>query len=313
MKKVLVLFGKSDWQHSEPFQKKPQYRFCYEFFYSLAAEQGIEIYRASYQWYDAEKNVFLHAWKFENGVWGRTGEVMPDLIFDKCKHTQKTYEFKVMLQERFPIINEPEFTKLLNDKIDTSLLFPDFSKKCFLLSTGEDVQRALSEIQTERVVIKPQSGSGGDGVCIIPKNQVTQEFVGKNMFAQEFIDGSKGIAGITDGLHDLRLVFVNDVLVYSYIRIPAQGSLLANLAQGGSMHIVQPAHLPQSLEPLIARVKEELARFPQKIFTVDLMFDEKQKPWIVEFNTMPGMYFAPGQEKTMRTLYQALIDLFKTY
>jgi D-alanine-D-alanine ligase-like ATP-grasp enzyme len=41
------------------------------------------------------------------------------------------------------------------------------------------------------------------------------------------------------------------------------------------------------------------------------MFDEKRKPWIVELNSMPGMYFEPGQEKTRKYFYKELLKVFK--
>ena len=43
------------------------------------------------------------------------------------------------------------------------------------------------------------------------------------------------------------------------------------------------------------------------------MFDEKQFPWIVELNTMPGLYFSPDQTQWMKKIYLKLIKLFKDF
>ena len=58
MKKVLILYGRSDWRKSKPFKNK-QYQYSYEYFYDLCKRNKIQMYRASYEWYDYEKNVFI--------------------------------------------------------------------------------------------------------------------------------------------------------------------------------------------------------------------------------------------------------------
>ena len=41
------------------------------------------------------------------------------------------------------------------------------------------------------------------------------------------------------------------------------------------------------------------------------MFDEKKRPWIVEFNSMPGLYFTPEEKSSMLKMYQELLKVFK--
>jgi glutathione synthase/RimK-type ligase-like ATP-grasp enzyme len=127
---------------------------------------------------------------------------------------------------------------------------------------------------------------------------------------QEFIDSSLGIPGICSSTHDLRLVFVDEVLIYAYIREPMEGSLLANLAQGGSLAIVPIEDLPRSLDLLLAYIHTTLDSFTGRIFAVDFMFDEYGQPWIVEFNSMPGLYFTEEEKPHMMKLYKALIEVF---
>ncbi|MFA6386836.1 MAG: hypothetical protein WCW04_03670, partial [Candidatus Paceibacterota bacterium] len=80
MKKVLILLGKNDWNVKEPFKDK-QYQDSYELFYSLCRENGIEMSRASYEWYDYEKNIFKNAWTFsEFDGWKKVHDIKPDLI-----------------------------------------------------------------------------------------------------------------------------------------------------------------------------------------------------------------------------------------
>jgi glutathione synthase/RimK-type ligase-like ATP-grasp enzyme len=128
---------------------------------------------------------------------------------------------------------------------------------------------------------------------------------------QEFIDSSLGVPGISSGLHDLRLVFVNNKLIYSYIRKPQKGSFLANLSQGGSLVIIPSKKLPQSLFPIVKYVQQTFATFNPKIYSIDFMFDKKKRPWIVELNSMPGLFFTPAEKKFMFAMYKELLRIFK--
>ena len=63
MKKVLILFGKRSWNTESLFNNK-QYQDSYEVFYSLCKKNDIEMYGASYDWYNYENNIFKYAWTF---------------------------------------------------------------------------------------------------------------------------------------------------------------------------------------------------------------------------------------------------------
>ena len=314
MKKVLIILGKKKWNGPVFSQEETKtYQHCYEYLYQWAEEEDVLMFRASVDWYDKKRNIFKYAWTFKNNKWERAYNIKPDLIYDKTKLTPENHYFKQELKNHFPIINNTDFTLLLDNKFFTSLLFPKFSKKHYLINSFDDLKSVAKKIKGSRIVLKKNSGSGGKDVIITEKNKINKlkrvDF--KDFSVQEFIDSSKGIKGITDSYHDLRLVFINDELIYSYIRTPKKGSLLANLSQGGSMRIVKPKDLPKSTKALIKNVKEVLDSYNPKIYTIDIMFDEKQSPWIVELNTMPGLYFSPDQALWMKKMYLKLIKLFK--
>jgi glutathione synthase/RimK-type ligase-like ATP-grasp enzyme len=317
MKKVLILFGKNNWRKSKPF-KNEKYMYSYEYFYELCRKNGIQIYRASYQWYDYRKHIFKHAWIFEkkNGGWMKTDKIKPDLVFDKTKTRPEVEYKKSLIGESYKIFNNPIFTALIDNKLYTGHLFPEWTKGNQLIQNDRDLQAALSKVKGEKAVVKPLDLSGGENVIIGKKKEILSEVKKrrtelKNYIVQEFINSSRGIPGITKGVHDLRLVFINNRLIYSYYRKPAEGSLLANLAQGGTMAIVPLHKLPKNLKPIIKRAADIFSVYGSNIYTVDVMFDEKRKPWIVELNSMPGMYFEPGQEKTRKYFYKELLKVFK--
>jgi glutathione synthase/RimK-type ligase-like ATP-grasp enzyme len=149
-------------------------------------------------------------------------------------------------------------------------------------------------------------------VQIIGKKEISSlNKLEEKTIAQDFIDSSRGICGIVNGTHDLRLVFINEELIYCYIRQPQNGSLLANISQGGQMTIVEPREVPKNILLLAKDVQKVFRQYPIKIYTIDLILDKKQRPWIVELNTMPGMYFCDDQKKWMDKFYLELIKTFK--
>lgn len=312
MKKVMILFGKSNWEKAKPFANA-EYQYSYEYFYDLCKLSGIQMYRASYQWYDYENHIFKYAWIYEGsgGNWKKVENIQPDLVYDKTKSRAEVYYKKELIKEHYPFINDLNFTKLIDDKFVTSLIFPEWSKKCWLIKSTDDLKKILPEIKTSKIVVKPLSESGGKGVHIVEKSESEElELAGENI-VQEFIDSSRGVPDVSDKMHDLRLVFVGDKLIYSYIREPKEGSFLANLAQGGKLIIVPTENLPKTLDPIISRVNEMFNSFPNRIFAIDFMFDENKKPWIVELNSMPGLFFTPEEKPYMLKMYQELLDVFK--
>ena len=313
MKKVMILFGKSNWQKAKPFANK-DYQYSYEYFYDLCQKNNIQMYRASYQWYDYKKHLFKYAWIFEGkgGQWKKVTDIKPDLIYDKTKARREVYYKKELIREHYSFLNDLEFTELIDDKLTTSLLFPQWSKKSWLIKNQTDLKHFLPQIKTPLTVLKPLADSGGKDIQILKKSEILAKAqLGRPYLLQDFIDSSKGVPRVSSHMHDLRLVFINNKCIYSYIREPNQGSYLANLAQGGKLIIVPRNRLPQSLNPIIKNINETFKTFSPRIFAVDFMFDEKERPWIVELNSMPGLYFTPEEKPYMLKMYQELLNIFK--
>ena len=318
MKKVMILFGKSRWDKSKPFSNE-KYMYSYEYFYDICKKNGVQVYRASYQWYDYRKKIFKYAWVFENKNknWKRVYNIKPDLIFDKTKSNPESFLKSSLIRKDYPFFNSMEFTKIIDNKLATSLLFSEWSKKNIIVNDFNHLLVVLKKISADKkLVLKPINLSGGENVFIGTKSSIVKkiretEVKISDWILQDFIDSSKGIPGIMKGIHDLRLVVIDDKIIYSYFRKPAQGNLLANLAQGGSMEIVPIKKLPKEVFPIIEKAKNIFSKFEHKIYAVDVMFDKNNNPWIVELNSMPGMYFTKGQEKTRKHFYQYLLGVFK--
>ncbi len=314
MKKILILFGKASLNKERPFTNK-EYQLCYEYFYSLCEKENIQMYRASYEWYDFKKNVFKYAWTYKSkkNIWKVEKNIKPDLIYDKTSAKAEVYYKKELIIRHYSIINNINFTRILDDKLITSMIFEKWSKKSWIVNNHKKLEKILPKIKSRKFVLKPISESGGKNIYIVDKKNVDKIKIDREYIIQDFINSSSGVPGIKTSfsMHDLRLVFVNEKLIYSYLREPAEDSYLANLSQGGSLTIVPKEKLPASLKPIIRYVKEVFETFSPRIFSIDLMFDEKSRPWIVELNSMPGLFFTPEEKPYILGLYRELIEVFK--
>lgn len=311
MKKVLILFGKSDWKDSSLFSNKA-FQASYECLYSLAKQNGIQMYRASYQWYDYEKHIFEYAWTYEDeGGWKSARGIKPDLIYDKTKAGTETYYKKELIAKHYRFVNSLRFTQMLDDKLITSMIFHRWSKKSWIVNNPEKLRKILPKIKSRKLVVKPISESGGKNVQIIQKNEAINKVTFSNDYIiQEFIDSSSGVPGVSENMHDLRLIFVNNKISYAYIREPKEGNYLANLSQGGSLSVIPTDNIPYSLQPIIRCANRVFETFNPRIYSIDFMFDENKRPWIVELNSMPGLYFTSEEKPYMLGLYQELIEVF---
>lgn len=311
-KTVLILYTSHDAGPGVPFSDL-KYQRCYEALYSLGETLELHLCRAPLSWYDAEQDLFRDSWEFVGGKWQLSGPIKPDLIYDKTGGRSADDTTRALIISRYRFMDDPAFTLFANNKYETSRALPQHFKAYHKFSNTEEFSGFLKTFTGERLVIKPVVGSGGQGVHIVSKEEAAGLSLTFPVIVQEFIDSSHGIPGITDTYHDLRLVFIGDELVYAYVRTPKAGSFLANIAQGGSMKIVSGDELPKTLAPIIDDTRKLFARFPQKTYTIDVMFDETGRPWIIEFNTMPGMFFPPEEDATMRRVYTRLLRELRNF
>lgn len=106
-------------------------------------------------------------------------------------------------------------------------------------------------------------------------------------------------------------MFIEDEFIYAYARIPAKGSDLANISQGGTILPMQRDNIPTSLRPMINDIRDIFDIFRYKVYAVDIMFDENGQPWIIELNNKPGLFFSDKQKNEQDKMFSRLVTLFQ--
>jgi glutathione synthase/RimK-type ligase-like ATP-grasp enzyme len=209
------------------------------------------------------------------------------------------------------LINNPLLDEFCWDKRIIAEIFPEYTPKTFLVNTKKGLKLVLPEIRSKKVVIKPRYGTLGKGVIITSKENLP-ETIEKNTIVQEFVDTSDGIKGVTEGMHDMRLVMINGKIDHAHVRIPKKGSLTANIALGGKKVFIANRQIPIKAKKIAKKVDKLFKGFYPRVFSVDFLFDTKGKPYIVECNSQPMIDKYAFGKYAMLTFYDRFIESVKS-
>ena len=315
LKTITIISDDDDWNSELPFKKYKEYRSHYEFFYELAEKQGIRFVRAHINWYKSN-GIFEKAWSYDvkSKKWIKLDNVKADFVFDKAPALKKFKDLKYKINKEIGMMNNPEMDYKVNNKKSILKIFPNILPKTFIIKSNVDLKEKLQKINTEKAVLKPAVGSGGDKILIQDKSELINNNIkfDEDYILQEFIDTSKGIKGLVDCVHDLRVVLFNEKIAYSYIRIPKKGCLLCNIHQGGTMIGIRNDQIPEQVKKLLKIINKKLEKYVPRNYAADFFFDENQKAYLIEINTKPGLLFSSelGQELQIRS-YNLLIKILK--
>jgi len=259
----------------------PEYQQSYRLFSEIFARKGGRMYVVRGLKNYAGENSFLSGWFFDGKEWVRTDESFAaDIIFNRG--------FDFPSEQALRVVNSPEMERRCK-KHGTAELFPDDCPVTVRVDEASRLQDAIARMKTDLVVFKPLDSYGGYGVSIVKKSEADIQAPATPYLLQEFIDTSKGIPGLCDGRHDLRITFFVDSLPDCYLRHPAAGEPLSNLAQGGSIRQVALKDIPQGARALAFKVDAKMADQPDRIYCVDMGLHDGKEWKIIELNAPPGM------------------------
>lgn len=282
MYKIGVFFtkiGKLDY----PLNKSTYYT-CYNELSEAINSKGGSFYIVRGKEQYRGDGTFSNSWQFDGLELRETGQVKLDVIFDKGNGSD------LIINDGTPVLNSKKVNEICVDKWLTYKLLESDCPKTFLVNSSDQFQKALKLIDSSTVVIKPVDGECGIGVVIGSKiNALSQIHVNAfPMLVQEFIDSSSGIPNIVSGIHDLRVVILDGMLQYAFVRSPQSGGLKANVALGGTLKQVDLVEIPKLLLELVERVDNKMAMFGSRMYSIDMAMT-KTKPLIIELNSRFGL------------------------
>jgi len=307
-KKIGICFSK-ELQGTSPLAHIVTKLTVYMRLLELMAKEGWEVYVLTRKTY-RDNGVFEGGWRFKNGKFFLSSGVLKiDLVYDRTGGVVFPVE-----NDTLNVVNERDFKLLACDKLATYKAIGEYMPQTFWIENPMELPGILSNVTSDLVVLKPINGLKGIGIFIGPKNEALKfKFDGKynRYIAQEYIDTSNGVSGITPGMHDLRIVIVNNKPVWCHVRVPAKGSLLANAAQGGSLTEVDYEKIPETIKEVVNKVSNIFSsKYDNPIYSLDFGIGKNGKPYIFEINDQMG--FPKWEMKKRDKFLNELVLNFRT-
>ncbi|MDP3994545.1 MAG: hypothetical protein Q8P91_01795 [bacterium] len=252
--------------------------------------------------------VFNGAWLFSEGKFKKINKpVKIDLVYDRSGGISFPPGDDTFLK----VVDIRDFKILCWDKLKTYKEIRRYMPKSVWVGRFDNYKKILQQINTAKIVLKPYNGLKGMGIYIGPKENIAGFIPNpkKKYIAQEFVDTSGGIAGITPGRHDLRVVIVNGKVVWCHVRVPPRNSLLANAAMGGNLTEVDYEKVPLSIKNIVKAISSDFyKRFDNPVYSLDFGM-QNDKPFIFEINDTIGF---PKWEMDKRDIFlKGLVVNFK--
>jgi len=186
------------------------------------------------------------------------------------------------------LLNDAEMNDICTDKFKTYGLFSDLSPRTVVVHDEGELERELEKFGGI-VVAKIPDSEGGEGVFIDTPDIIRKSIPSYPYLLQEFIDTSKGIPGLTNGMHDLRMVGVNGEIVTAYVRVPGEGKKISNISMGGSQVDIGVAAVPEGARALFSEVDRRFSKYPRRVYSADVALNSDGVWKIIEINSKPGL------------------------
>lgn len=275
----------------------------------LCQKEGWETYVLTRKTYKGQ-GIFEGSWLFKDGKFERVlTPVKIDLVFDRSAGVK----FPISGDESAIWVNRLDFKTLCWNKDSAYKVIGQYMPSTFLVNSEDEIPDVISKIKTDWVVLKPFNGLKGIGLFIGSKEDAKNfKFEGKykKYIAQEFVDTSNGITGITPGLHDLRLAIVNGEVVWSHVRVPQKGSFKSNAAAGGVLTEVDLKLIPSEVKKVASEISKKFYdEHDNPAYSLDFGIDKSGKPYIFEMNDQIG--FPTWKMENRDTFLNALVSNFK--
>lgn len=290
--------------------KLPVYLRLLEF----CQNEGWNVYVLTRKTYKGN-GIFNGAWLFKDGEFKKEDKTLKmDLVYDRTGGVTFPPE-----KDNLRVVNRRDFKVMCWNKWLAYKEIGEYMPKTFWVGDEKNLAKVLPKIKADWVALKPYDGQQGIGVFVGSKAEALKfEFSEKypTYILQEFVDTSHGIDGLTDGLHDLRIVLANRKVIWSHIRIPPEGSFKANVAEGGKLMEIDYKKVPGSVKKVVESVsKIFFEKYDNPSYSLDFGIDKDGTPKIFEINDQIGFprWEANGRDKFLKELVKNFASKISTH
>ena len=309
MRKKIVMYFRKRPLKADPFSGLGHKRSTYHEFFRRGMAEGFDMFLASGESNHEKSLRFRNVLRYNGDFFeSHAGILEADAVFDRSgglSFPPAEIDAKTL--------NSSGFKRLCNNKNLMENLIGEYMPKSFAIHDQEELFLRLKAFGGDRrIVFKPAQGMQGKGIVISAPDELMDFPFEKDTeyVLQEFIDTSQGIAGITDTHHDLRIVIADGNIVLSHVRTPSPGTLIANVALGGSIREVPVADIPAPVLNAVKKVQDRIDEiFDYPLSSIDTGVHRDGRPFVFEIND--GIGFPSETMDASRFIEGALRSLSK--
>ncbi len=226
---------------------------------------------------------------------------------DFLRWVEEVFTHAIMINKPSGIIVTSNKSYLVN--------LPDLCPHIRLCKSVADIEE---EIAKYPIVLKPLKEYGGHGLLRIDGNTIddgnkeydTSHYLEalREDIEKEGILSMKYLKNVSEG--DKRILVVGGEILAASLRIPAKGSWLCNVAQGGTSVY---AEVTLQEREIINTITPKLAQYGIFIYGVDTLVADNGDRILSEINTMSIGGFPQAEAQTGRPIIKSLIDKIFEY
>ena len=252
-------------------------------------------------------------WLFEKNVWKKVQRLgFSEFIFAKFSPATKNRRIKRNLlfsSKRIKPFSNPHLFDLCFDKQKTYETLKSFSIPTVTIkgNTRQDLLRAQNLLKekvnkhknkndfSEEIVVKNRFGVGGLNIYKFASNQTERIFTlikrhkSISFILQPFVKFDKGFRFQDSSKPtDIRLIYLGQEIIQTYIRIAKKGSFICNEHAGGSLKYISKNEVPLKIKSISKNIANVLDK-EFSLFALDFIVSNNGNVYLLEANTGPGL------------------------
>ncbi len=260
-------------------------------------------------------------WLYQNKSWIKVDNMcFAPFIFDKFSPISKKRidDRVILLSSNVKPFNNDYLQSLFSDKRKTFEELMHFSIPTVVIKkrNKKEINKALESIKllssqhrfskdfASEYVLKDRRGSGGNNIFKLKtSNQILKTMLLHRMVSfvvQPFVNFDKGYTYKNKKrLTDIRLIYMNNKLIQTYIRMAKPRDFRCNEHQGGTLIYTGTKDIPKNVLNYSSDVLKTLEQ-KSSLFALDFIVSNNGNVFLVEGNISPGIDWDLSKDKNTK-------------
>ena len=300
-----------------PFSKasnKLNYNNAYAHFLATCELNNIEAAFTTTKDLNDNKS-FSSFWIYRNNTWRKSTQTCSaPLIFDKFSpKTDKQKERRQALFSNSSVkpFNNPKIFSLFFDKQKTFDQLSEYAIPTVSINdeSKKSIKKALNKLITllqnhpnkndfsNDIIVKDRYGAGGNRIhkinstaTVLKISNILQLDKTQSFMLQPFVKFNKGYLehNKLDRFVDIRIIFMGQKIIQTYIRTAAGDDFRCNEHLGGSLEYMNISQIPKKVLQMSKKIAHSLSK-NSSLYALDFIVSNHGNVYLMEGNTGPGL------------------------